>query len=145
MLVDWIHFTPWTALAGGILIGLACGALILLTGNIAGISGMLGRLLGAFRPHGGAIGWRATFLAGMLGAPLLWQTFAPLPSFELTASTPMLITAGLLVGIGTRFANGCTSGHGICGLSRLSLRSLAAVLCFMAAGFITVYLTRHVF
>jgi uncharacterized membrane protein YedE/YeeE len=139
-MIDWANFTPLTALAGGVLIGLASGALVLINGRIAGISGILGGLL-----HTGDRPWRWAFLAGLMAAPWVWRAFAALPAMDISASVPLLIVAGLLVGVGTRLGSGCTSGHGVCGLSRLSLRSLVATLCFMASGFATVALTRHVF
>ena len=138
--VAWSDFTPWTALAGGLLIGLAAALFLLLNGRIAGISGILGGLLS---PSRGDIVWRLAFMAGLIGAPLAWLMVADLPPIEINAGYPSLIIAGLLVGVGTRYGSGCTSGHGVCGLSRLSLRSLVATLSFMAAGFITVYIIRH--
>ncbi|MGB1952280.1 MAG: YeeE/YedE family protein [Marinobacter sp.] len=114
---------------------------VLLNGRIAGISGILGGLL---TPSRGDIGWRIAFMAGLIGAPLLWLVAADMPAINVEASYPALIVAGLLVGIGTRYGSGCTSGHGVCGLSRLSPRSLVATLTFMAAGFVTVFLIRHV-
>ena len=140
MTIDWPHFTPWAALAGGMLIGLAAALLILFNGRIAGISGILGGLL---RPRSGDLGWRVAFLAGLIGTPLLWQLWRAVPPVQIDAGTPALIVAGLLVGVGVRYGAGCTSGHGVCGLSRLSPRSLAATCAFMAAGFLTVYLLRH--
>jgi uncharacterized protein len=142
MHIDWIHFTPWTALAGGLLIGLAAAAFVLLNGRIAGISGILGGLL---RPARGDIAWRVAFLAGLVGAPLVYALFAALPEARIEAGEGTLVVAGLLVGLGTRYGAGCTSGHGVCGLSRLSPRSLVATAAFMAAGFLTVYLLRHLF
>ncbi|WP_286219764.1 YeeE/YedE family protein [Marinobacter apostichopi] len=138
--VAWSDFTPWTALAGGLLIGLAAALFLLLNGRIAGISGIVGGLLS---PSRGDIVWRFAFMAGLIGAPIAWLMVADLPPIEINAGYPSLIIAGLLVGLGTRYGSGCTSGHGVCGLSRLSLRSLAATLSFMAAGFITVYIIRH--
>ncbi|MEO9525262.1 MULTISPECIES: YeeE/YedE family protein [Marinobacter] len=138
--VAWSDFTPWTALTGGLLIGLAAALFLLLNGRIAGISGILGGLLS---PTRGDIVWRLAFIGGLIGAPLAWIMMADLPPIEINAGYPSLIIAGLLVGVGTRYGSGCTSGHGVCGLSRLSLRSLAATLSFMAAGFITVYIIRH--
>ena len=138
--IDWPNFTPWTALIGGALIGLAASLLILLNGRIAGISGILGGLL---RPGPGEIAWRAAFLIGLVAAPWLYALAAPLPAVRIDVSEGVLIAAGLLVGLGTRYGAGCTSGHGVCGLSRLSPRSLAATLGFMAAGFATVYVVRH--
>ncbi|WP_288841491.1 YeeE/YedE family protein [uncultured Deefgea sp.] len=139
MQIDYANFTPLASLAGGALIGLSAGLLILLAGKIAGIAGILGGLVNRSPDRT----WRALFVLGLLISPWLWQLFAPLPSLTMVTSTPGLIIAGLLVGIGTRYANGCTSGHGICGLSRFSLRSLIAVLTFMSSGFISVYLIKH--
>jgi len=140
MTIDWIHFTPWRSLAGGVLIGLASAMFVLLNGRIAGISGILGGLL---RPLRGDIWWRVAFLLGLVGAPILFGLFAPLPVTRTEAGTFVLIAAGLLVGIGTRYVAGCTSGHGVCGLSRGSMRSLVATVSFMAAGFVTVFVVRH--
>jgi uncharacterized membrane protein YedE/YeeE len=140
MSIDWIHFTPWTALAGGLVIGLAASAFVLLNGRIAGISGILGGLL---RPAQGDLAWRLAFLAGLIGAPLVYILFAPLPQARIEAGDGTLIAAGLLVGLGTRYGAGCTSGHGVCGLSRLSVRSLVATASFMVAGFVTVFVLRH--
>ena len=142
MTIYWNHFTPWTSLSGGILLGLATALFILLNGRMLGISGILGGLV---RPRAGDIGWRLAFVAGLVVAPILWHLFAPPAAFRMEASGAVLVAAGLLVGWGTRHAAGCTSGHGVCGLSRLSRRSLAATLTFMAAGFATVFLVRHVF
>jgi hypothetical protein len=139
-MIDWAHFTPWTSLAGGVLIGTAAAMLLLLNGKVAGISGILGGLL---RPRGGDIGWRVAFIAGLVAAPLLYQLATPLPAVQIDAGTGLLIAAGLLVGVGTRYGSGCTSGHGVCGLSRLSPRSLVATAAFMAAGFVTVFIVRH--
>ncbi|WP_288129538.1 YeeE/YedE family protein [Microbulbifer sp.] len=143
MNVDWNEFTPETALAGGLLIGLASAWLILMNGRIAGISGILGGLLDNDRDQSNSRGWQLAFLLGLLAGPAIWVLFHALPAIEIRASYPMLIAAGLLVGIGTRYASGCTSGHGVCGLSRLSPRSLAATLAFMGGGFATVYVIRH--
>lgn len=140
MTIDWNAFTPWTSLAGGALIGLAAAMFLLLNGRIAGISGIVGGLLA---PSRGDIAWRATFVIGMVAAPAVWLLFSALPDAQIDAGYPALIVAGLMVGVGTRYGSGCTSGHGVCGLSRLSLRSLAATLAFMSAGFITVFVVRH--
>src|SRR5690554_1950367 len=126
--IAWSQFTPAAALTGGILIGLAAASFLLLNGRIAGISGILGGLLTPVRTD---ILWRVAFLTGLIGAPAVWALFAQLPPVEINAGYSALIVAGLLVGIGTRYASGCTSGHGVCGLSRLSLRSLVATLSFL--------------
>ena len=141
MTIDWTHFTPWASLAGGILIGTAAALLVLLSGRIAGISGILG---GVIAPRRGDIAWRVAFVAGLVVAPLVWILFAPPAAPRIEAGLGTLIVAGFLVGLGTRYGAGCTSGHGVCGLARLSPRSLAATLAFMASGFLTVFLVRHV-
>jgi len=139
MNIDWTHFTPWSALAGGLLIGLAASALMALRGRIFGISGIVGGLL---RPAS-ASGWQLAVMLGLLAAPWVWTLFAAPAVPQIDAGWPALIIAGLLVGLGTRYGSGCTSGHGVCGLARLSPRSLAATLSFMGMGFLTVYLLRH--
>ncbi len=140
MTIAWTHFTPGAALMGGLLIGLAAALLLLGNGRIAGISGIVGGLL---RPAPGEIGWRVAFVLGLMLAPLVFSLMAPLPAAQIDADTFTLIAAGLLVGVGTRYGAGCTSGHGVCGLSRGSLRSLVATATFMLAGFATVYVFRH--
>lgn len=142
MTIDWNHFTPWASLGGGVLLGIAAAMFVLLNGRVLGISGIVGGLV---RPVSGDAGWRLAFVAGMIAAPILWRVFAPLPVPRIEATQPVLVIAGLLVGWGTRYGSGCTSGHGVCGLARLSPRSLAATMAFMAAGFATVYLARHLF
>lgn len=143
MTLDWINFTPWTALTGGSLLGIASAAFILLNGRVLGISGIVGGLLA---PRRGDIGWRLSFLLGLLLAPTALTLWAPglIRAPRIDAGTLTLIAAGLLVGFGTRYGSGCTSGHGVCGLSRLAPRSLVATLAFMAAGFATVFVIRHV-
>jgi uncharacterized membrane protein YedE/YeeE len=140
-MIDWNAFTPWSALIGGLLIGGAAASLILLNGRIAGISGVLGGLLGA---GWGDRGWRLAFIAGLVAAPVLARWSGHAVPIRIDAGVGTLIVAGLLVGLGTRYAGGCTSGHGVCGLSRLSLRSLAATVCFIGAGMLTVFAARHV-
>jgi len=137
--IDWHAFTPYASLAGGVLIGLAAASFVLLNGRIAGISGILGGLL---RPAAGDVAWRAAFVLGLVAAPLAYALFAAVPAPRISAGWMSLVAAGLLVGIGTRYGSGCTSGHGVCGLSRLSPRSLVATLAFMAAGFATVFILR---
>jgi uncharacterized membrane protein YedE/YeeE len=139
MTIDWYTFTPWTALAGGALIGLAASLFVVMNGRVAGISGLLGSVLA----RGEGRGEKALFVLGLLLSPLLWQLFTRLPVIEINSGWLALIIAGVVVGIGTRYGSGCTSGHGVCGLSRLSPRSLAATLSFMAAGFATVFVMRH--
>ena len=140
MNIAWNLFTPGSALAGGALIGVAVAMFVLLNGRIAGISGILGGLL---KPVRGDVAWRMAFIGGLLIAPLAYVQIAALPMPQIDAGNGALVLAGLLVGIGTRFGSGCTSGHGICGLSRLSLRSLVATATFMGAGFLTVFVIRH--
>ena len=140
MTIDWNNFTPWASLAGGLMIGLASALFMLFNGRIAGISGIVGGLL---RPVRGDVVWRVAFVVGIVSAPLLFSAVRPLPDTETVAGYPMLIIAGLLVGIGTRYGSGCTSGHGVCGLSRRSPRSLVATVAFMFAGFATVFVVRH--
>jgi uncharacterized membrane protein YedE/YeeE len=142
MSIDWQHFNPWASLAGGLLLGLAAAAFILLNGRVLGISGIVGGLI---RPQRGDAGWRLAFLAGLVLAPLAWSLFAAPAVPRIDAGPVILVAAGLLVGWGTRHGCGCTSGHGVCGLARLSPRSLVATLAFMAAGFATVFALRHVF
>lgn len=140
--IDWNHFTPLSALVGGVLIGIAAAMFLLWNGRIAGISGILGGLL---RPKPGDLTWRFAFLAGLILAPVVYRFFSPLPALQITSSSGIIVVAGLLVGIGTRYGAGCTSGHGVCGISRLSPRSMVATLVFMAAGFAMVFVTRHLF
>ena len=140
MSIDWNHFTPFAALAGGVLIGIAAAMFALLNGRIAGISGVLGGLL---RPARGDVAWRVAFVLGLAAAPLAYVLFAAWPRPRIDAGYGALVVAGLLVGVGTRYGAGCTSGHGVCGLSRRSPRSLAATAAFMGAGFVTVFVTRH--
>ncbi|HEX7386547.1 MAG TPA: YeeE/YedE family protein [Castellaniella sp.] len=140
MMIDWAAFTPWSALAGGVLIGLSAAAYVLLNGRIAGVSGILGGLL---RPHPADAGWRVAFLIGLIVTPGLFSLFGHWPAVPIDTGYGSLILAGLLVGIGTRLGSGCTSGHGVCGLARLSPRSLVATVLFMAAGFATVFVIRH--
>lgn len=130
-------FTPLSALIGGALIGVAASLLLLGSGRIAGISGILGGLL---TPTPGDRLWRALFLLGLLAAGVFGALFAPQLIGSSPRSVPVLVAAGLLVGIGTRLGNGCTSGHGVCGISRLSPRSIFATVTFIAAGMIVVRL-----
>lgn len=144
MNIDWANFTPWASLAGGVLLGVASSLFILLNGRILGISGILGGLL---LPKPGDMVWRITFFLGMAAAPAVYGWLAPadmiqIPSID--AGFGLIVVAGLLVGLGTRYGSGCTSGHGVCGLSRLSPRSLVATLSFMLAGFVTVAFMRHI-
>ena len=145
MQMDWSHFTPWSSLAGGVLTGLSASAMVVLLGRVTGISGIVGRLLQAptWRDQS-QWAWRLAFVAGLVAAPLLWRWFAPLPPMQMPTSVPWVVVAGLLVGFGTRLGSGCTSGHGVCGISRLSGRSMVATVIFMAAGAATVFIVRHV-
>lgn len=144
MNLDWAHFTPWASLAGGVILGVASAIFILVNGRILGISGIVGGLL---PPKVGDTSWRISFLLGMLAAPAVFHALVPadyITAPRIDANEFTVIVAGLLVGLGTRYASGCTSGHGVCGLSRLSPRSLVATASFMGAGFATVYVMRHV-
>ena len=125
MNINWNSFTPLTSLAGGMLIGTAAAMLLLLNGRIAGISGVLAGLL---TPVKGDLAWRLAFVAGLIGAPALHALVFRLPALDVDAGWAALLLAGLLVGLGTRYGSGCTSGHGVCGLSRLSLRSSNSIL-----------------
>ena len=141
MSIDWNAFTPGSALTGGVLIGIAAGMLALLNGRIAGISGIVGGLL---RPARQDVTWRVAFVLGLIGAPLVYKLWGTVPALRVDAGYVALVIAGLFVGIGTRYSSGCTSGHGVCGLSRMSSRSFAATAAFMSAGFATVLVMRHV-
>jgi len=144
MTMDWPHFTPWASLSGGILLGVAAALFILINGRILGISGIVGGLL---QPRKGDAAWRLSFLLGLAVSPWVFRLVAPwgfMAETRFEASTGVIALAGLLVGLGTRYGSGCTSGHGVCGLSRMSPRSVVATLTFMAAGFLTVYVIRHV-
>jgi uncharacterized membrane protein YedE/YeeE len=135
-------FTPVAGLLGGALIGLASALLLLADGKIAGISGILGRI---FFPAAGDLGWRLAFLVGLpVGAWLATRATGDALGFSITASVPLLVAGGLLVGLGTQVGNGCTSGHGVCGMARGSRRSIAATLTFMLTGAATVFVMRHV-
>jgi len=140
MTIDWNHFTPGMSLMGGVLIGVASALFILANGRIAGISGILGGLL-TRRPDDRV--WRLAFLLGLMAAPAAIVALTGPVVATIEANTEVLIAAGLLVGIGTRYGAGCTSGHGVCGLSRLSPRSLVATLAFMGAGMAMVFVMRH--
>lgn len=140
MIIDWQHFTPCSALAGGAIIGGAVALLLLFNGRIAGISGITGGLLSA---GGRERIWRVAFLGGLLISPWLYAAAAALPPGEIAAGSGWLAVAGLLVGVGTRLGSGCTSGHGVCGVARLAPRSLAATAVFMLLGFTAVWLVRH--
>lgn len=142
MTIDWAAFTPYASLFGGVLIGVAAAMLVLLNGRVAGVSGIVGSLL---RPAPGDIAWRVAFIAGLVSATILATMIGRPPTISISAGYPLLIVAGLLVGAGTRFGGGCTSGHGVCGISRFSLRSVVATVIFMVTGFVAVYVLRHVF
>lgn len=141
MTIDWDAFTPWSALAGGTMIGIAVAMFLLLNGRIAGISGIVGGLLGRRGP--GDTAWRIAFLAGMVAAPLAWMAFAGPVPIRIDAGWALVVAGGLLVGLATRYGSGCTSGHGVCGVARLSPRSMVATLAFMTSGFGTVFVMRH--
>ena len=138
--IDWQVFTPWASLAGGLLVGAATALLLLGNGRIAGVSGIVA---GALRLRPPFDAGRISFVGGLLAAPWVWRLVAPWPVGAVDVGPLALVAAGLLVGVGVRMGNGCTSGHGVCGLSRFSLRSAVNVLAFMGAGFATVFLLRH--
>ena len=140
MPIDLAHFTPGLSLGGGVVIGAAAAVLVLFNGRIAGISGIVGGLL---RLPQGDMSWRAAFLAGLIGAPVLAGLFGKLATLDIQAGWGEVVAAGFLVGLGTRYAGGCTSGHVVCGISRGATRSLVATATFMAAGFLTVFVRRH--
>jgi uncharacterized protein len=145
MTINWTAFTPWSALIGGLVIGLASALYILGNGRVAGIAGIVASPLRALL-SGSSLAperTRLLFIGGLLTAPWLWGLVKPLPSMQVDVGWWGIIAAGLLVGVGVRMGNGCTSGHGVCGLSRFSLRSLVNVLAFMGAGFVTVFVLRH--
>ena len=144
MNLDWANFTPWASSIGGIILGVASAIFILVNGRILGISGIMGGLM---PPKVGDTFWRISFLLGLFIAPTVFHAVVPaqyITAPRIDASELTVIAAGLLVGIGTRYASGCTSGHGVCGLSRLSPRSLVATASFMFSGFVMVYVMRHV-
>lgn len=141
MSLDWAHFTPWSSLTGGLLIGLAAGALILGAGRIMGAAGIVG---GVVDPRPGDLAWRLWLIAGLLLAPTVLALFSAAKAPAIETAWPLLVVAGLLVGFGTRLGSGCTSGHGICGVARLSPRSIVATALFMFSGFATVFIVRHV-
>jgi uncharacterized membrane protein YedE/YeeE len=146
MTIDWNAFTPWPALLGGVLIGLASALYILGNGRVAGIAGIVASPLRAMLSKASLTPERTRllFIAGLLLAPWLWQLARPLPEATIDVSLWTVILAGLLVGVGVRLGNGCTSGHGVCGLSRFSVRSLVNVMAFMAAGVVAVLVMRHI-
>lgn len=146
MTIDWTAFTPWSALLGGMLIGLASALYILGNGRVAGIAGIVASPLRAILSKTSLAPERTRllFIGGLLLAPWLWQLGSPLPPAQIDVGPLTIVLAGLLVGVGVRMGNGCTSGHGVCGLSRFSLRSLVNVMAFMAAGVAAVVVMRHI-
>jgi len=141
--IDWLHFTPGSALIGGLMLGFSASLLLLFNGKIAGISGILAYLIKPNTMFSQGAAWRALFLIGLISAGIMYPLFTSLAPADIATNNGTLIMAGLLVGFGSRMGSGCTSGHGICGLSRLSLRSMVATLSFMLAGFVTTYLSLH--
>jgi uncharacterized membrane protein YedE/YeeE len=145
MNIAWSQFTPWASLAGGLVIGLATALFLFGSGRIAGIAGIVASPLKAVLAGTSLRSdlSRLFFIAGLMVSPWVWRVFAPLPGAAVDVGTAGLVVAGLLVGVGVRMGNGCTSGHGVCGLSRFSPRSLVNVLSFMGSGFATVFVLRH--
>lgn len=141
MTIDWVHFSPVSATGGGLLIGLSASLLWLGLGRIAGISGIVG---GAFGAKGSDLDWRLAFVIGLIVAPIVYGLAIGAPLVQITTRPEIVLSSGLLVGFGTQLGSGCTSGHGVCGIARLSPRSMIATLLFMASGFVTTYLLRHV-
>jgi uncharacterized protein len=141
MTLDWTHFTPWSSLAGGLLIGLAASALVLGAGRILGASGIVGGLID---PRPGDVAWRLWLIAGLMLAPGVLSLLSLAKTPTIATPAPLLVVAGLLVGLGARLGSGCTSGHGVCGIARLSPRSMLATGLFMLAGLVTVFFVRHV-
>jgi uncharacterized protein len=141
MTLDWTHFTPWSSLAGGLLIGLAASALILGAGRILGAAGIVGGLID---PRPGDVAWRLWLIAGLLLAPGVLSILSLAKTPTIATPAPLLVVAGALVGLGARLGSGCTSGHGVCGIARLSPRSMLATGLFMLAGLVTVFFVRHV-
>lgn len=136
-----VNFTPYSALFGGALIGLAAGLFVLLTGRVLGISGAFA---GVVMPEKGSVGWRVALILGLIAAPLAIALAGATPTpVEISSSPVLLVAAGLLVGFGARLGSGCTSGHGVCGLARLSRRSVVATATFVAAAMATVFVMRH--
>lgn len=145
MHIAWEQFTPLTAIGGGLLIGLASVLLMAGIGRIAGVTGILaGIFTGLFQTNKSEWPWRLAFILGLTISPVLYTVFGELPTIEIQTDWPAILFAGLIVGFGTRLGSGCTSGHGVCGISRLSPRSIIATLVFMGAGFATVALVRHI-
>lgn len=141
--IDWLNFATNSALLGGVMLGVGASLLLIFSGKIAGISGIVAHLINPNNSDSKETTWRALFLIGLISAGPVYQLFAVFPPGTITANNSTLIVAGLLVGFGSRMGSGCTSGHGICGLSRLSLRSLVATIIFMLAGFALTYTMLH--
>ena len=139
-MLSWTEVNPLMALIGGMLIGIAASMLLLFNGKVAGISGILGGLI---NPKKHDIAWRLAFVVGLAVSPIIYSLFQPLPDITIEARNTTIIIAGLIVGVGTRYGSGCTSGHGVCGIARLSPRSMVATASFILAGAVTVYLVRH--
>lgn len=143
--MDIVNFTPWSALAGGVIIGLAATLLMALNGRIAGISGILGGLLPPANHLTNDIGWRIAFVIGLIGGGALFMAInGGTPPIFIEASLPVMVAAGLLVGYGTRLGSGCTSGHGVCGIGRASPRGLVSTMIYIGVAAVTVFITHHV-
>lgn len=143
MEIDWVNFTPFASLLGGIILGLASALMLILFGRIMGISGIIGTALE--RPKNDTL-WRLVFIAGLISSAVVFAPFVDIDrTVPIETNIWLIVLAGLLVGYGTRLGSGCTSGHGICGISRLSVRSLVATGVFMVAGIVTVTIMQFVF
>jgi uncharacterized membrane protein YedE/YeeE len=143
MTINWVDFTPWASLLGGGLIGLSAVMLMAIKGRIAGISGILGSLMQSENTPSGHYVWRITFLLGLVLSGFFYQIFYVMPESHIDSGYVTMGIAGLLVGFGTRMGSGCTSGHAVCGLGRMSFRSLIATLTFMLIGFLTAFVFFH--
>jgi uncharacterized membrane protein YedE/YeeE len=141
--IDWAHFTPGSAALGGAMIGASAGAMALIGGKIAGISGIFGGALSEAMQGKRPLPWRLWFLGGLVCASFLWVLFRPVPGAHYGESWPLIAAGGLIVGFGTRLGSGCASGHGVCGLARFSPRSMAAVTTFIGMGMVTTFVMRH--
>ena len=138
-MINWAELTITNSFLGGILIGVAASVFILFNGKIAGISGIVG---GLFRPKKNDFAWRVMFILGLVISPIIYNLISPLPTVTINTSKGVIVIAGVLVGLGSRFGSGCTSGHGVCGVARISPRSILATISFILSGAITVAIIK---